>query len=43
MKFEAYGYSDIGLARKNNEDAFRILLNDKFFVLADGLGGHDKS
>ena len=32
--------SDIGLVRQNNEDYFRILQEEKFFVLADGMGGH---
>lgn len=41
MKVECYGISDIGLARLNNEDAFAYLPNERFFVLADGMGGHN--
>jgi len=36
-----YGLSDIGRARSNNEDVFRALLPQQFFVLADGMGGHN--
>ena len=41
MKIESYGASDIGLSRLNNEDAFAQLLNEKFFILTDGMGGHN--
>src|SRR4029079_17878436 len=34
------GLSDIGLVRKNNEDAFWFDAERQIFVLADGLGGH---
>jgi len=40
MKIEAFGASDIGLARINNEDAFAILPSQQCFLLADGMGGH---
>ncbi len=33
------GYSDIGLKRSNNEDAFVINPDLSFFALADGMGG----
>lgn len=36
---ESYGISDIGL-RSNNEDSWAGVPNCKFFVLADGMGGH---
>lgn len=36
----AYGASDVGLARANNEDAWTALTDIGFFVLADGMGGH---
>ncbi|MCP5003566.1 MAG: Stp1/IreP family PP2C-type Ser/Thr phosphatase [Planctomycetes bacterium] len=36
---ECYGYSDIGLKRANNEDAFVLDLDLGFFALADGMGG----
>lgn len=32
--------SDIGLIRQNNEDSTKILPEDRFFALADGMGGH---
>ncbi|HSX03747.1 MAG TPA: Stp1/IreP family PP2C-type Ser/Thr phosphatase [Rhabdochlamydiaceae bacterium] len=38
--FECYGLSDTGLVRTNNEDAFEILLEERCFILADGMGGH---
>ena len=34
-----YGYSDIGLRRSNNEDAFVINHDLCFFAVADGMGG----
>ncbi len=36
----AYGLSDTGLVRKNNEDAWGSLPELHLFVLADGMGGH---
>lgn len=35
-----YCVSDIGLIRQNNEDASMLLKDLQFFVLADGMGGH---
>jgi len=32
--------TDLGLVRKNNEDYLKLLKEDQFFVLADGMGGH---
>lgn len=32
--------TDIGLVRNNNEDAFESLTEQRFFALADGMGGH---
>lgn len=37
---QACGLSDIGLVRQNNEDYWAHILEDNFFVLADGMGGH---
>ncbi len=37
---ESYSISDIGYVRSNNEDAWAELPAYKFFVLADGMGGH---
>lgn len=39
-KVEAYGITDIGLVRQNNEDAWAQLPELNFYVLADGMGGH---
>lgn len=39
-KVSAYGLSDIGLVRQNNEDVWAQLPDELFFVLADGMGGH---
>lgn len=41
FKIESFGKSDIGLIRNNNEDVFRELPKEKFFILADGMGGHN--
>lgn len=40
ITFECYGISDTGLVRANNEDAFAILLDERCFIIADGMGGH---
>lgn len=32
--------TDIGLIRQNNEDAWKMLQDEQFFLLADGMGGH---
>lgn len=37
---QACGFSDTGLVRQNNEDYWAHILEDNFFVLADGMGGH---
>ena len=36
----AYGLSDVGCVRQKNEDMWRALIDERFFVLADGMGGH---
>ncbi len=38
---ESFGITDVGLIRKSNEDVFRELPKEKFFILADGMGGHN--
>lgn len=38
-KVQATGISDIGLKRKNNEDAIFLDKSGKLFLLADGMGG----
>jgi serine/threonine protein phosphatase PrpC len=35
-----YCISDIGLIRQNNEDSWKLLKDEQFLVLADGMGGH---
>ncbi|MCY3974832.1 MAG: protein phosphatase 2C domain-containing protein [Simkaniaceae bacterium] len=37
---KSFGHSDIGLARPNNEDVWDRLMENGFFALADGMGGH---
>lgn len=39
-KITAVGLSDIGMVRKNNEDAWCALPKQHFYALADGMGGH---
>lgn len=39
-KVFVHGVSDRGLVRPNNEDFWTQLINEQFFVLADGMGGH---
>lgn len=39
-QLSAYCISDIGLVRQNNEDFSKMLKEEQFFVLADGMGGH---
>lgn len=40
MNIESFGISDIGLQRQNNEDAWGILPQLHFYIVADGMGGH---
>jgi serine/threonine protein phosphatase PrpC len=40
-KVEYFGTSDVGLVRENNEDVFAALPDESFFILADGMGGHN--
>lgn len=37
---KACGISDVGLVRQNNEDVWAELPDLGFFILADGMGGH---
>lgn len=39
-KILAFGLTDIGLVRQNNEDVWAEVPSLRFFVLADGMGGH---
>jgi len=38
--FEYFGISEIGLVRSNNEDVWQAIPKKQFFILADGMGGH---
>ena len=40
LKIESYGISDMGFVRTNNEDVWAELPQYHFYVLADGMGGH---
>lgn len=40
LKISSCGISDIGLVRTNNEDFWEIVPEVRFYVLADGMGGH---
>lgn len=40
MSVESFGISEIGLVRQNNEDVWAELPAYHFYVLADGMGGH---
>ncbi|KAF3886427.1 MULTISPECIES: Stp1/IreP family PP2C-type Ser/Thr phosphatase [Nostocales] len=40
MKINSTGKSDPGLIRSNNQDAYYIDPEDRFFIVADGMGGH---
>jgi protein phosphatase len=39
-KVSVHGLSDVGLVRSTNEDAWGQVVEELFFVLADGMGGH---
>jgi protein phosphatase len=41
MRTEAYGKTDVGRVRKNNEDQFLMDLDLGLFIVADGMGGHN--
>jgi PPM family protein phosphatase len=40
MKLNFTGYTDPGLIRSNNQDAYYIDPEGRFFIVADGMGGH---
>ncbi|MGF1676761.1 MAG: Stp1/IreP family PP2C-type Ser/Thr phosphatase [Rivularia sp. (in: cyanobacteria)] len=40
MKLKFTGSSDPGLIRSNNQDAYYIDPEGRFFIVADGMGGH---
>ncbi len=39
-KVVVHGLSDVGLVRQNNEDYWAQVPDESFYVLADGMGGH---
>ena len=40
FRIHSHGSSDVGLVRTNNEDAWFVSPDEKVFLIADGLGGH---
>ncbi len=40
MKLNFIGFSDPGLIRSNNQDAYYTDPEGRFFIVADGMGGH---
>lgn len=40
MKLTAYGQTDVGRIRSNNEDCFHLDQQRGLFIVADGMGGH---
>lgn len=40
INIKACGISDVGLVRNNNEDVFAELPEQRCFIIADGMGGH---
>jgi serine/threonine protein phosphatase PrpC len=41
FNIESFATSDIGLVRNNNEDVVKVLEKLHFYILADGMGGHN--
>ncbi len=40
MELSVAGLTDVGLARKHNEDCYEINRDHNLYVVADGMGGH---
>jgi protein phosphatase len=40
FKIEFFGISEVGHVRPNNEDVWSAVPEKQFFILADGMGGH---
>ena len=40
FKLRASGMTDVGMARKHNEDCYEIDRDHRLFIVADGMGGH---
>jgi len=41
FRVNSFGCSDIGLVRKNNEDVWQCVPEKNFYLLTDGMGGHN--
>ena len=41
MGFLASGRTDVGLKRKTNQDSIYYSVPERFFMVADGMGGHN--
>ncbi len=41
IRIDSIGITHLGLMRTNNEDVWAELSDEQFFVLADGMGGHN--
>ncbi len=42
LVFTAHGTTDTGHLRSHNEDCFSIDESNQIFIVADGMGGHNK-
>lgn len=40
LAISAFGITDVGKRRKNNQDSIFLSPDNRFFILADGMGGH---
>jgi len=40
VKLDAVQLTDVGMVREHNEDAFHVDPDHRFFIVADGMGGH---
>ena len=40
MKLEAVMLTDVGVVRDHNEDSAHVDPLQRFFIVADGMGGH---
>ncbi|MBF0409120.1 MAG: Stp1/IreP family PP2C-type Ser/Thr phosphatase [Candidatus Riflebacteria bacterium] len=40
MEYKAYGKTDVGKVRSNNEDAIFVTEKEGVFLVSDGMGGH---
>jgi serine/threonine protein phosphatase PrpC len=40
LQIKAIGLTDVGIQRETNEDAYVLIQEEEFYVVADGMGGH---